>query len=98
MVKEVRPDDPRILSPTFSIGIQVLEVLGSDFGDDTDSSEDDIVYTRSKAVHSYMRPSVEMRKGVSDVLQAKSPAQQRSTTTPPPLTPLNGGVGNQGNN
>ena len=95
MVKEVRPDDPRILSPTFSIGIQVL---GSDSGDDTDSSEDDIFYTRSKAVHSYMRPSVEMRKGVSDVLQAKSPAQQSSTTTPPPLTPLNGGVGNQGNN
>ena len=42
MVKEVRPDDPRILSPTFSIGI---EVLGSDSGDDTDSSEDDIFYT-----------------------------------------------------
>ena len=78
MVKEVRPDDPRILSPTFS------GIFRSGH--------------RSKAVHSYMRPSVEMRKGVSDVLQAKSPAQQRSTTTPPPLTPLNGGVGNQGNN
>jgi hypothetical protein len=41
MVKEVRPDDPRILSPTFSIGI---EVLGADSGDDTESSED-IFYT-----------------------------------------------------